>query len=88
MGGRVWRGQKLGSQDFGLHERSEVDSGRAEGDGEHDGGAAVVEYRTYKRRWLGLAQLMLMNIVVSWDVSWNQHPSSHNYPAKSLSPVS
>ena len=25
-------------------------------------------YRTYKRRWFGLAQLVLLNIVVSWDV--------------------
>ncbi|KAK1977136.1 major facilitator superfamily transporter [Colletotrichum cereale] len=27
----------------------------------------TVEYRTYKRRWFGLAQLTLLNIVVSWD---------------------
>lgn len=26
-------------------------------------------YRVYKRRWVGLAQLVLLNIVVSWDVS-------------------
>jgi hypothetical protein len=26
-------------------------------------------YRVYKRRWLGLCQLVLLNIVVSWDVS-------------------
>jgi FLVCR family MFS transporter 7 len=26
-------------------------------------------YRVYKRRWLGLMQLVLLNIVVSWDVS-------------------
>ena len=26
-------------------------------------------YLVYKRRWLGLAQLVLLNIVVSWDVS-------------------
>lgn len=25
-------------------------------------------YRTYKRRWFGLVQLVLLNIVVSWDV--------------------
>ena len=28
-----------------------------------------VEYRVYKIRWFGLAQLILLNIVVSWDVS-------------------
>lgn len=25
-------------------------------------------YRVYKRRWFGLTQLVLLNIVVSWDV--------------------
>ena len=27
------------------------------------------EYKVYKRRWFGLVQLVLLNIVVSWDVS-------------------
>ena len=26
-------------------------------------------YKSYKRRWFGLLQLVLLNIVVSWDVS-------------------
>jgi len=26
-------------------------------------------YRVYKRRWFGLLQLVLLNIIVSWDVS-------------------
>ena len=26
-------------------------------------------YKVYKRRWIGLGQLVLLNIVVSWDVS-------------------
>jgi len=25
-------------------------------------------FRVYKRRWFGLAQLVLLNVVVSWDV--------------------
>lgn len=29
----------------------------------------VVVYKTYKRRWFGLVQLTLLNIIVSWDVS-------------------
>jgi len=29
----------------------------------------LVQYRVYKRRFFGLAQLVLLNIVVSWDVS-------------------
>ena len=32
-------------------------------------GGPVVEYKVYKRRWFGLAQLILLNIIVSWDVS-------------------
>lgn len=31
-----------------------------------DGGQLV--YKVYKRRWFGLTQLVLLNIVVSWDV--------------------
>jgi len=27
------------------------------------------EYKVYKRRWFGLLQLTLLNIIVSWDVS-------------------
>lgn len=27
-------------------------------------------YKTYKRRWFGLVQLVLLNIVVSWDVCY------------------
>ena len=27
------------------------------------------EYKVYKRRWFGLMQLVLLNIIVSWDVS-------------------
>lgn len=30
---------------------------------------ATPVYRVYKRRWFGLMQLVLMNIIVSWDVS-------------------
>jgi hypothetical protein len=30
------------------------------------------EYKVYKRRWFGLVQLVLLNIVVSWDVSCPQ----------------
>lgn len=26
-------------------------------------------YKVYKRRWFGLVQLALLNIIVSWDVS-------------------
>ena len=32
-------------------------------------GGGHSEYRVYKIRWFGLTQLILLNIVVSWDVS-------------------
>lgn len=32
-------------------------------------GVTGVEYKVYKRRWFGLVQLTLLNIIVSWDVS-------------------
>ena len=31
--------------------------------------ADAVQYRVYKIRWFGLVQLVLLNIIVSWDVS-------------------
>jgi hypothetical protein len=31
----------------------------------------TTEYRVYKRRWFGLFQLVLLNIIVSWDVCAN-----------------
>lgn len=47
-----------------------------EEEGVQDGGApagdnneTTVEYKVYKRRWFGLVQLTLLNIIVSWDVS-------------------
>ena len=43
------------SQSSGLGQRSLLPSTRS--------------YKTYKRRFFGLAQLVLLNIIVSWDVS-------------------
>lgn len=34
-----------------------------------NGADGEVVWRVYKRRWFGLGQLVLLNIVVSWDVS-------------------
>ncbi|KAK7991854.1 Major facilitator superfamily domain-containing protein 7 [Apiospora saccharicola] len=36
-------------------------------DGEEGSIRAGVAYRTYKRRWFGLVQLTLLNIIASWD---------------------
>lgn len=45
-----------------------------DGDATEDGlrsiaSGEIMEYRTYRRRWFGLVQLTLLNIIVSWDVS-------------------
>ncbi|KAH6842999.1 major facilitator superfamily domain-containing protein [Chaetomium sp. MPI-CAGE-AT-0009] len=47
-------------------------SGSPKAEACHDGtgpemGAVGVEYKVYKRRWFGLLQLTLLNIIVSWD---------------------
>lgn len=55
---------RLGSQDISMRERGNE---QEDGDGVVEG---TREYRVYKRRWFGLVQLTLMNIVVSWDVSF------------------
>ena len=34
-------------------------------------------YKTYKRRWFGLVQLVLLNIVVSWNVRPINHQSEY-----------
>lgn len=72
---------KLGDEEYNLRD---VDSRSRDNDITGAGGVAgggidgdnnsvlegtAVEYRTYKRRWFGLAQLTLLNIIVSWDVS-------------------
>jgi hypothetical protein len=43
-----------------------------------DGSAADnrLIYKVYRRRWFGLAQLVLLNIVVSWDVCISIQPPS------------
>lgn len=52
---------KLGSPVYSLREQETADMSVS--------ATAPTEYRTYKRRWFGLVQLVLMNIVVSWCVS-------------------
>lgn len=38
-----------------------------------------VVYRKYKRRWIGLIHLALLNVVVSWDVGTFEFVA-HRYP--------
>lgn len=40
-----------------------------------EGDATVETYKVYKRRWLGLVQLTLLNILVSWEVSGAYKPN-------------
>ncbi|KAH0526570.1 hypothetical protein TsFJ059_009873 [Trichoderma semiorbis] len=60
---RFWRSKKDSSQEFGLQERDTLSSDERNPDVEN---GTSTEYRTYKRRWFGLIQLTLMNIMVSW----------------------
>ncbi|KAL3423638.1 major facilitator superfamily transporter [Phlyctema vagabunda] len=56
--------------DDDLLEEDETAAYRArEGRGEDVGTVQVgqVQYKVYKRRWFGLVQLVLLNIIVSWD---------------------
>lgn len=38
-------------------------------EGSANGGDRSLGYKIYRRRWFGLGQLVLLNIIVSWDVS-------------------
>ncbi|UKZ53891.1 hypothetical protein TrVGV298_007693 [Trichoderma virens] len=60
---RFWRSKKDSSQEFSLQERDTLSSDERNADVEN---GTSTEYRTYKRRWFGLIQLTLMNIMVSW----------------------
>lgn len=64
----TYEGERLEEvrSDEGLMEESE--GGGVGLDGEGGGGA--VTYRVYGSRWHGFVVLVLLNIVVSWDVSW------------------
>jgi FLVCR family MFS transporter 7 len=67
----------------GLTEMTSNDELLDDGEGRtpRDGGAAedaaaatsTTVYKVYKRRWFGLVQLVLLNIIVSWDVSQQGH---------------
>jgi hypothetical protein len=41
----------------------------------------IMVYKVYKRRWIGLAQLVLLNLVVSWDVSLSVYCFARISPA-------
>lgn len=47
----------------------EVATGGDAGERRGNEPATQGEYRVYKRRWFGLVQLVLLNIIISWDVS-------------------
>jgi hypothetical protein len=53
-----------GEEEVGLGGRIEEDGLTGNGNG-----IAATTYKVYKRRWFGLFQLALLNIIVSWDVS-------------------
>ncbi|KAK4232478.1 major facilitator superfamily domain-containing protein [Podospora fimiseda] len=54
--------------------------GGGEGEEAGAGGGAAIQYKVYKRRWFGLVQLTLLNIIVSWD--WLTFSPVANYAAE------
>lgn len=57
---------EAGSKDAESHTDSSPQTTVAEE--ERNGSEEPVVYRVYKIRWFGLFQLVLLNIIVSWDV--------------------
>ena len=57
----------LGSDDEGTSPRGVNADNGADDDGTIT--SSETEFKVYKRRWFGLVQLVLLNIIVSWDVS-------------------
>lgn len=72
------------SNDGLLSEGDEAEEGArgAEGGNSENGapGDGATVYKVYKRRWFGLFQLALLNIIVSWDVRTNMAISSTAVP--------
>ncbi|KAI1499507.1 hypothetical protein F5X99DRAFT_282527 [Biscogniauxia marginata] len=62
-GGRDSDGGGFGPRDSGDDVSQEEAENVSVGDGDGDG----IVYKVYKRRWFGLAQLTLLNVIVSWD---------------------
>ncbi|KAK4171842.1 major facilitator superfamily domain-containing protein [Triangularia setosa] len=73
------RGSDLGEIQIELNETTATTTGadmgkkKADGSGASVSAAEMIEYKVYKRRWFGLVQLTLLNIIVSWDVSHLYH---------------
>ena len=69
-------GNGEGSASHALHEVSTTETEPAE---------QQPVYKVYRTRWFGLFQLVLLNIIVSWDVSF---PPPCSYPSRLTIPFS
>ena len=62
----------LGDEELAGHTARRSRDGGIQGDDERGGitgDSGPIVWKVYKRRWFGLTQLVLLNVVVSWDVS-------------------
>ena len=62
----------LGDEELAGHTVRRSRDGGIQGDDERGGitgDSGPIVWKVYKRRWFGLTQLVLLNVVVSWDVS-------------------
>lgn len=69
VGSRAHRSWGMRSNRSAENRNSNAPQGDAELGSLGQGGGRVV-YKVYKRRWFGMIQLALLNIIVSWDVSF------------------
>jgi hypothetical protein len=75
-------GAQVRSEERGAHSSSSSKDAENRGAGilvaREEGGeqTTATEYRVYKRRFFGLFQLVLLNIIVSWDVSCSSTSTS------------
>ncbi|KAG5931637.1 hypothetical protein E4U53_001667 [Claviceps sorghi] len=67
VGRRFWKDRKPDLQASFLRERSLHEHGIDDAERDISISTQSTEYRTYRRRWIGLITLTLMNVVISWD---------------------
>jgi hypothetical protein len=77
--------EETGDHGFATAPASDSRGGPQENDAsvERTGGPGAGEFKVYKRRWFGVVQVVLLNIIVSWDVSVGVLPATGPCPTPS-----
>ncbi|KAH8812009.1 major facilitator superfamily domain-containing protein [Xylogone sp. PMI_703] len=61
------KGNEQGAGAADMKKNIDVRASNADDGGADTSNGEIIEYKVYKRRWFGLFQLVLLNIIVSWD---------------------